>query len=354
MNLHTQFANGGVETIQSWFNSSTCLWDTTGWWNSANVLWMLLDYSARTKNDQYHQVAAQVFEKNKGGNFLNNFYDDEGWWALTWIKAYDVIGDDRYFEMARTIFSDMTKGWDDHCGGGMWWSKDRKYKNAIANELFFSIAASLSRHLTLSDEHGTLVDRGQRIFQQATDVLEHHETDQASYLDWAKREWNWFAKSGMINSAHLINDGLNDSCQNNGGTTWTYNQGVVLSGLVDMSALTKDGSYIQTAQAIADATINTLVDGQGILHEPCEPNCGPDAPQFKGIFVRNLGILADATHNDRYHQFIQKNADAIVQNNQTPPYHFGLTWSSPDTTFDAARQCSALDTLNVAMSLTPA
>ena len=30
----------------------------------------------------------------------------------------------------------------------------------------------------------------------------------------------------MINGDHMINDGLNDSCANNGQPTWTYNQGV--------------------------------------------------------------------------------------------------------------------------------
>ena len=34
-----------------------------------------------------------------------------------------------------------------------------------------------------------------------------------------------------------------------------------------------------------------------ILHEPCEPNCGVDGCQFKGIFIRNVGYLAHALSN---------------------------------------------------------
>ncbi|MEK6280335.1 MAG: hypothetical protein AABN95_08270 [Acidobacteriota bacterium] len=31
-----------------------------------------------------------------------------------------------------------------------------------------------------------------------------------------------------------MNNGLDDSCENDGGTTWTYNQGVILGGLVEL------------------------------------------------------------------------------------------------------------------------
>ncbi|HEY4383159.1 MAG TPA: glycoside hydrolase family 76 protein [Ktedonobacteraceae bacterium] len=328
MNTHTQFADAGVEALQTWFNPRTALWESTGWWNAANILWVLLDYAARRNTTLYHQVAAHIFAHHKRGNFLNEYYDDEGWWALTWIKAYDVTNDPRYLTMACTIFADMCGGWDPYCGGGIWWRKDRTYKNAIANELFFSLAASLSRHIPDPQER-------------------------APYLDWAHLAWNWFAQSGLINSSVLINDGLDANCRNNGGITWTYNQGVVLAGLVDMTTLTGNSAYLHMAEAIANATITTLVDRQGILHEPCEPNCGNDGPQFKGIFMRNLAYLYEADHYEPYRQFILRNSAAIMQKSRSLHYHFGLNWSAPVDVADAARQSSALDALNAAMSLAP-
>ena len=89
-------------------------------------------------------------------NFLNNFHDDDGWWALTWIKAYDLTRDPKYLNMAVTIFGDMAVGeggWEDtFAGGGIYWARNKEgpdgnppapYKNAIANELLMAVAARL-------------------------------------------------------------------------------------------------------------------------------------------------------------------------------------------------------------------
>jgi hypothetical protein len=55
--------------------------------------------------------------------FINGYYDDEGWWALTWIDAYDLTGDEDYLATAQAIFRDMTGAWDDLWGGGIYWGK---------------------------------------------------------------------------------------------------------------------------------------------------------------------------------------------------------------------------------------
>jgi rhamnogalacturonyl hydrolase YesR len=41
------------------------------------------------------------------------------------------------------------------------------------------------------------------------------------------------------------------ACQNNGGTTWTYNQGVILSGLAAMFEIIADRGYLNQAESIA-------------------------------------------------------------------------------------------------------
>lgn len=90
----------------------------------------------------------------------------------------------------------------------------------------------------------------------------------------------------MINGNNLINDGLDinpdGSCTNNGAQIWSYNQGVVLGGLVELSRATGNSEYLSEATSIAEAAIEALSE-DGILHESCEPNdCGGDGSQFKG------------------------------------------------------------------------
>ena len=155
----------------------------------------------------------------------------------------------------------------------------------------------------------------------------------------------------MINGSHLINDGLTSSCQNNNGITWTYNQGVILSGLTDLSKITNQATYRNQAEAIANATITTLINGGGVLKESCDPSCSGDGFQFKGIFMRNLAYLYSVDNSQSYANFFVTNADSIWNNNRNGSNQLGSTWYGPFDSADASRQSSALDALNAAIPL---
>jgi predicted alpha-1,6-mannanase (GH76 family) len=327
--------------MQQWYEPSIGLYKTTGWWNSANALTALTDFMRLSGSRQYVGVLANTYKKaqitiptekrtdpkkERTGfpGFLNKYYDDEGWWALAWIDAYDLTHDGRYLTMAQSIFEDMAGGWDQTCGGGIWWSKDRNYKNAIANELFFSVAAHLATRIYDAD--------GQR------------------YGDWAAKEWQWFRGTGMINGDHLVNDGLvidkaSGACRNNQKTVWTYNQGVLIGALAEWSKTGGSADVLTQARQIADAAVTRFSDKVGILHEPCEPKCSADGIQFKGIFVRNLHDLDVVTPDPRYRTAFATNAESIWTKDRTPQNTFGVVWSGPPVSPDAGTHSSALDAL---------
>ena len=97
----------GIQTLQSWFEPKTGLYRTTGWWNSANAITTLADYTRVSDDQQFAYVFPVVLsaaQKTSPG-FLNNFYDDEGWWALAWVGAYDVTHERGYLVMAESIFA---------------------------------------------------------------------------------------------------------------------------------------------------------------------------------------------------------------------------------------------------------
>jgi predicted alpha-1,6-mannanase (GH76 family) len=325
-----------ADALQQWYAQDTGLYKTTGWWNSANAITTLANLSRVSHSTAYLPVFAntlRVAQTRPSGapGFLNKYYDDEGWWALAWIDVYDLTGEPQYLRMADSIFSDMQLGWETTvCGGGVWWSKDNKNKNAIENELFLAVAAALANR-------------------------EKDAAKRQGDLAWAHKEWTWFLNSGMINSNHLVNDGLNLSdpahCRNNYRNTWTYNQGVILGALVELNKADPDPNLKKTANAIALAAIKRLIDAHGVLLESARGQNGGDGPQFKGIFARNLMVLNSAFPNRRYQAFLAANARSVLDKDKDATNHLGFWWAGPFDRADAARQSSALDVLVAAYGL---
>jgi predicted alpha-1,6-mannanase (GH76 family) len=327
-------AAAGMAALQGWYSRWSGLWRTTGWWNAANALTVLVDYTRRTEDPSYAWVIGRTFlaARLRRRHFLNRFFDDNGWWALAWLRAYDLTGDERYLAAARRIFADMISGWDDVFGGGLWWNRDRTYKNAITNELFLTVAARLHRQSPGRDR---------------------------TYLDWALREWEWFDAAGLVGAEGLVNDGLTADGVNNGKPTYTYNQGVILGGLGDLYAITGDGAYLRRGESVADATLLKLTSPAdagtaGVLTEPRESEIigrADDASQFKGIFVRYLRDFYADVPRPAYRDFILHNARS-VWDSRNAENQFGLCWAGPFDTADASRQASGLDALIAAIAVT--
>jgi predicted alpha-1,6-mannanase (GH76 family) len=333
--LYAGRAKALVEALQThWYHAQPI----PGWgheqneWNAHCTLDTLIDYTRITEDRAYLDTIRFVADNQPLlDSAINDGVDDMAWAAIAQMKAYHLLHKGHSLTAARQIFATMTHYWDDVCNGGVWWNRSRTYKNAITNELFLVLAASL-----------------------------YETTHQPDYLQWAHKEWDWFARSGMINGDSLVNDGL-DHCHNNHGTTWTYNQGVVLGGLTALFRVTRQRSYLDQAVRVASATLDRLtppVHGVAILKEPCDvPNS--DQQQFKGIFVKHLAQVALAlphasAPHQRFARFLRANADGVWTNARNDANEINVYWHGGDQLpiYNATTQTAALDLLNAVVSVT--
>jgi predicted alpha-1,6-mannanase (GH76 family)/lysophospholipase L1-like esterase len=296
-------------------------------WTKGPSMEAIINIYERTRDPKYLTLLEQSLEYGRGwrSGVVGHqfFYDDMGWYANAWLRAYDVTGDARFLTEAKAIFSDFSKAWDNTCGGGVWWNDDRNYKNAITNELFLLTAARLARRAP-------------------------NGTGAGSYQDWALKQADWFVnKSKMINADNLINDGLTSACQNNGQTTWAYNQGVILSALTEMYYLTGDRGYLFNAEKIAEAATTRMVYANGVLRDACDASasgCTGDAIMFKGPFVQGLARLYNADRNNKpaYFEFLKRSADSIWNTSRNAQNGLGVKWNGPVGTPTQSSQGSGL------------
>ena len=58
---YLEMAGLGIETLQGWYVWGTGLWATTGWWNSANALTALVNYSIASGSGSYLPVVLNTW-----------------------------------------------------------------------------------------------------------------------------------------------------------------------------------------------------------------------------------------------------------------------------------------------------
>jgi predicted alpha-1,6-mannanase (GH76 family) len=310
----------GMAELMKSYNQHTGLIGNV-WWQAAVALSTLETYQQVTGDTGYRNAIFTAFKDHKRGNFENSYNDDTGWWGLAWLQAYDITRSTPYLAMAETDANYMHRSWDDTCHGGVYWRTAKAYKNAITNEVFLELTAWL---------HNTI--RGD-----------------TKYLRWAKAEWSWFKGSGMINKSGLISDGLNSRCASNHETIWTYNQGVILAGLAQLYRATKAAGLLRAAERIARAAISHLTIG-GVLHERCwGTGCGNSTgaarQSFKGIFVRDLKVLAVTARTSQFSSFFRSQARSIEVHDTNRHHQFGLLWAGPVIDVNPGTQASAEDAL---------
>ncbi len=202
--------------------------------------------------------------------------------------------------------------------------REGDYKNAITNELFLTLAALLAARVPASGSTGT----------------GRCASGSGCY------------GSGLIGPSGLVNDGLTAACANNGGTTWTYNQGVILGGLAALHEVTGDGRTCAQGEAIADAALRSLTGPPGILAEPGEGRAAAATATCRSSRASSSATCRTlpAQRKPEYRAFILANATPSWRTTGTSgPVR--AAWAARSTG-RTARQGSAVDVLIAAVGVT--
>jgi predicted alpha-1,6-mannanase (GH76 family) len=291
-------------------------WRGINAWQRFEIVDALADYTVLSGDRRWLPLIERA-EANRDGLEGN---DDDLWTVISGLKLHAINGRPALLADGEALFGRIVGGyWDAHCGGGLWWDHARTYKNAITNELLAYAATLL-----------------------------YQATGKPAYLDWARRAWGWLDHSGMIGADGLVNDGLDAACRNNGGVTYTYNQGVILGALVNLYRIGGERRYLDRAVALAQASSARLAP-HGVLAEPGGA-VSQDGESFKGIYLRHLGYLyaamPDGAARLALGRFLRAQADALHR--RLADGRVDAYWDGPVTRYGAAAQASGLDAYDAA------
>ena len=190
------------------------------------------------------------------------------------------------------------------------------YKNAITNELF--ITASVGMYLYFPGDDNSspfMVDK-----TESLDLDEPAVAHDESYLKNAVDGYDWLKNSNMTNAKGLYTDGFHVSnwkkngtkCDRRNNMVYTYNQGVLLSGLRGLWEGTGDRVYLEDGHQLVKNVIEATgwdlesdlpsgthewagIGRNGLLEERCDASgrCDQNGQTFKGIFFHHLTLFCE-------------------------------------------------------------
>lgn len=194
--------------------------------------------------------------------WVNDFYDDMAWLALAAGRLealHDEVGRTartrRLRSAGRHLTGELRAAHTDDLGGGLFWNRDRDFKNSPAT-------GPGALHLARLGE----VDEARRL------------------VDWLYARL-WSPESGLVQDGIRLKAGAEVLVPD----VWSYNQGTVLGALVtlgDPESLSRANALV----AAVDTRLTVEVDGAQVLRT----HGGGDGGLFTGILVRYLALAAEA------------------------------------------------------------
>ena len=179
------------------------------------------------------------------GNGNDKYYDDNAWMVITFIEAYEMTHDERYLKRADETLKFVLSGWDEECGGGIWWHQGHKdgTKNACANGPAAVGCLRLAKFRT-GDEAKALIDKAQKI------------------ADWTVKSLQ--ADDGLFDDRKVVATGEIKRGK------LTYNSALMLRALLGLHRITGSKEQLDQAERIGKAADWFINATTGVYRDPAK------------------------------------------------------------------------------------
>jgi hypothetical protein len=267
-------------------------------------------------------------------NDPETFFDDNSWWSLAFMDAYQAMVDGKNSTLATRYLSDAERGfnfinaygWDTADGGGLWWNT------------YHVIPGGRGRS---GEGLGAATDLAARLYQ-ATGNRTYLQAAE-KYITWANAnllKWDGSYATVIPNEVTMPHDGegamvaaFTALCQANAGTvpTTVYSmlppnktQGVNPSFRLPADAT----SWCSWAESTAQHTAFGVNPGGGVMDAFVPLTEGP---QWDAIYVRGLLSLYAYDHNAAWYGVATSAAQSILSKAKSGTGLYLKTWSGSTT-----------------------
>jgi hypothetical protein len=262
-----------------------------------DMLWVVLDW---LENIKFQDLHSNLYYSTSNASSAN--VSSQGWYGTQFRDAAA--------HRARIFYELASAGWDKTlCNGGMIWNPTLiPYKNAITNELY--ISASIAMYLYFP---GDPIDAPFLANSQNKAPAQRYPHNPV-HLNAAIDAYTWLKNSNMIGPGGLYADGFHISgwrsaaqpgsrkCDVLNTMVYTYNQGVILSGLRGLWLATGDQDYLRDGHELIHKVLRATgwpntssvkwagLGRGGVLEDRCDSHasCSQDGQTFKSIFFHHL------------------------------------------------------------------
>jgi uncharacterized protein YyaL (SSP411 family) len=222
---------------------------------------------------------------------LDRYYDDNAWFVIALVEAYEHTGNHEYLEKAERTQRYVMSGEDDKLGGGVYWREnERNSKNTCANAP--AMLGALRLHRVTKDE------------KQLADALRLYVWTNETLQDEDGLFWDNLSLNGRLDKRKF-----------------TYNTAVMIKANVELYNITGDKKYLDEAERVAQAAKLQWVDeSTGAIR---------DGGRFAHMLVDAFLELGEATNDPAWEQLAARTTHHLWHMLRNERGHYAGSWGEP-------------------------